>query len=220
MAMTLEQKSRLVSNFWNDRPVVCPSHDIPMRSFYVERVFKPQVVMVCPRGEMFRFDQKPKQIVFSPGHLKTMVIDAQERERPVCSQDFEGLVVYRTPARRLPKQWDYSFICPDCLSYGSWINGEQAEEAPAAKAKPAKQAPAFHDETIPLAKRMEMAAGGDLKLKLFAAMAQTDCTACGYDCEGYAEALATGKEKDSNLCVPGKEETASLLKELLKTSGG
>jgi sulfite reductase (NADPH) flavoprotein alpha-component len=64
-----------------------------------------------------------------------------------------------------------------------------------------------------------MAKDGDLKTKLFAAMAQTDCTACGYDCEGYAAALAAGTEKDSNLCVPGKEPTAILLKELLKAAG-
>ena len=36
-----------------------------MRTFFVDRVYKPQVVMVCPKGEMFRFDQKPKQIEFS-----------------------------------------------------------------------------------------------------------------------------------------------------------
>jgi sulfite reductase (NADPH) flavoprotein alpha-component len=66
---------------------------------------------------------------------------------------------------------------------------------------------------------MEMARDGDLKTKLFAAMAQTDCTACGYDCEGYAAALAAGTEKDSNLCVPGKEETATVLKDLLRAAG-
>jgi len=63
---------------------------------------------------------------------------------------------------------------------------------------------------------MEMAKDGSLALKLYAAMAQTDCTACGYDCEGYAVALANGKEKDPNLCVPGKEETARVVKDLLK----
>jgi sulfite reductase (NADPH) flavoprotein alpha-component len=50
-------------------------------------------------------------------------------------------------------------------------------------------------------------------------MAQTDCTACGYDCEGYAAALAAGTEKDPNLCVPGKEETALVIKDLLKGTG-
>src|SRR6266567_228769 len=82
MALSLEDKSKLVSSFWNDLPSPCPKHDVPMRSFFVDRVYKPQVVMVCPKGELFRFDQKPKQIEFSRGHLKTMVLDAQEREFP------------------------------------------------------------------------------------------------------------------------------------------
>jgi sulfite reductase (NADPH) flavoprotein alpha-component len=80
-------------------------------------------------------------------------------------------------------------------------------------------APPFHDETIPLPKRMDMAKEGDLSTKLYAAMAQTDCTACGYDCEGYAKALASGNEKDPNLRVPGKEETARVVKDLLKGTG-
>jgi sulfite reductase (NADPH) flavoprotein alpha-component len=78
-----------------------------------------------------------------------------------------------------------------------------------------KDAPAFHDETIPLPKRMEMAKTGDLALKLYAAMAQTDCTACGFDCEGYAKAIADGTEKNISLCVPGKAETEDVLKKLV-----
>jgi len=46
-------------------------------------------------------------------------------------------------------------------------------------------------------------------------MAQTDCTACGWDCEGYAAALASGESKDPTLCVPGEAETEMKLKELL-----
>src|SRR5216684_2621675 len=72
---------------WNDLPSPCPKHDVPMRAFFVDRVYKPQIVMVCPKGEMFRFDQRPKQIEFSRGHVKTMVLDAQEREFPGCPQD-------------------------------------------------------------------------------------------------------------------------------------
>jgi hypothetical protein len=219
MQLSLTQKSTLVSAFWKDAPPLCPAHDIPMRSFFVERVYKPQVVMVCPRGEMFRFDQKPKQIVFSRPHVKTMVLDAQEREAPACPQDFTPLYVYRTPAKFLPVGWDYAFICPNCLSYGQWVDSGRPEEDVAAAPRVKKEAPAFHDETIPLPRRMEMAKGGDLTLKLYAAMAQTDCTACGYDCEGYAAALASGKEKDPNLCVPGKEETAVIVKDLLKGTG-
>jgi hypothetical protein len=219
MRLSLSEKSSLVSAFWKDAPPLCPKHDIPMRSFFVDRVYKPQIVMVCPKGEMLRFDQKPKQIVFNRPHLKTMVLDAQEREAPTCPQDFTPLVVHRTPAKFLPVGWDYAFICPNCLSYGAWVDSGRPEEDVAAAPKPKKEAPAFHDETIALPKRMEMAKDGNLALKLYAAMAQTDCTACGYDCEGYAAALANGKEKDPNLCVPGKEETANVVKDLLKGTG-
>lgn len=219
MRVSLPEKSRLVSSFWKDLPSLCPKHDLPMRAFFVERAYKPQVVMVCPEGEMLRFDQKPKQIEFSRPHLKTMVLDAQEREFPACPQDFSPLVVYRTPAKFLPQGWDYSFVCPNCLSYGHWVDTGRPEEDVKAAPIQKKEAPAFHDETLPLPKRMEMAKDGNLSTKLYAAMAQTDCTACGYDCEGYAAALADGTEKDPNLCVPGKEETARVVKDLLKGTG-
>ncbi|HVT46006.1 MAG TPA: NADH-quinone oxidoreductase subunit C [Thermoanaerobaculia bacterium] len=85
-------------------------------------------------------------------------------------------------------------------------------------AKPTEEAP-FHDPNMPLAQRMDLAKEGDLKAKLFAAMAQTDCTACGWDCEGYAEALASGETQDITLCVPGEEETESMLSKLMAEAG-
>jgi sulfite reductase (NADPH) flavoprotein alpha-component len=66
---------------------------------------------------------------------------------------------------------------------------------------------------------MELAKEGSLKDKLFAAMAQTDCTACGWDCEGYAEAIAKGETKDLTLCVPGEGETESMLVKLVASGG-
>lgn len=84
--------------------------------------------------------------------------------------------------------------------------------------KPTEDAP-FHDPEMPLPKRMELAQNGDLKTKLFAAMAQTDCTACGWDCEGYAAALASGETKDITLCVPGEAETESMLQKLMAGAG-
>lgn len=220
MRLSLTEKSGLVASFWKDAPSVCPAHDVPMRTFFVDRVYKPQVVMVCPRGkELHRFAQKPKQIEFSRPHLKTMVRDAQERESPTCPQDFTPLVVYRTPAVFLPQGWDYGFVCPNCLSYGQWVETGREDDDVVAAPKVKKEAPAFHDETIPLPRRMEMARDGNLALKLYAAMAQTDCTACGYDCEGYAVALSNGKERDPNLCVPGKEETAKVVQDLLRGTG-
>ncbi|HEX9458479.1 MAG TPA: (Fe-S)-binding protein [Thermoanaerobaculia bacterium] len=50
-------------------------------------------------------------------------------------------------------------------------------------------------------------------------MAQTDCTACGWDCEGYAAALASGESKDATLCVPGEAETETMLMQLLAGAG-
>lgn len=92
--------------------------------------------------------------------------------------------------------------------------------APAAPGAPAAEADApFHNPELPLPQRMEMAKEGDLKTKLFAAMAQTDCTACGWDCEGYADALARGETKDITLCVPGEQETEDMLRQLMTSAG-
>ena len=77
----------------------------------------------------------------------------------------------------------------------------------------------FHNENLTLPERMEMAKDGDLKTKLFAAMAQTDCGACGWDCEGYGAALASGETKDISLCVPGETETLDMLKTLMEQAG-
>ncbi|MFN2238205.1 MAG: (Fe-S)-binding protein [Thermoanaerobaculia bacterium] len=77
----------------------------------------------------------------------------------------------------------------------------------------------FHDESLSLAERMKLAEGMSFEKKLFAAMAQTDCGACGWDCEGYAQALASGEEKDISLCVPGESETLDTLQVLMKEGG-
>ena len=79
----------------------------------------------------------------------------------------------------------------------------------------------FHREDLMLPERMKMAEemGGGFETKLFAAMAQTDCGACGWDCEGYAHAIATGETNDISLCVPGEEETLDMLKTLMDAAG-
>ena len=110
--------------------------------------------------------------------------------------------------------------------YGTWpaaqIAGGKEQQAPnpelagvvAETAVPTEEAP-WHDPEKALPERMELAKSGSLKDKLFAAMAQTDCTACGWDCEGYADAIARGETKDLTLCVPGEAETESMLKKLM-----
>jgi NADH-quinone oxidoreductase subunit I len=77
----------------------------------------------------------------------------------------------------------------------------------------------WHDPDKDMGTRMGMVQGKPLEVKLYAAMGQTDCTACGYDCKGYAMALAAGAEKDPGLCVPGGDETAAKVKELLSAAG-
>jgi NADH-quinone oxidoreductase subunit B len=95
------------------------------------------------------------------------------------------------------------------------------EVIPGTSADGASPAVPFHNENLTLPERMELAeqVGGGLETKLFAAMAQTDCGACGWDCEGYGKALADGETKDITLCVPGEEETLDMIKKLMADAG-
>jgi hypothetical protein len=92
---------------------------------------------------------------------------------------------------------------------------DDAVEAGASPAVP------FHRDDLTLPERMAMATemGAGWETKLFAAMAQTDCGACGWDCEGYANAIATGETDDISLCVPGESETLDMLELLMKEAG-
>jgi NADH-quinone oxidoreductase subunit I len=93
-----------------------------------------------------------------------------------------------------------------------------------AGAQPSEVAPAagnwaWHDPALGLSQRMDLAKSASLADKVMAAMAQTDCHACGYDCRGYADAIAAGSESDLSLCLPGEAETAKKLEELMKAAG-
>jgi NADH-quinone oxidoreductase subunit C len=101
-------------------------------------------------------------------------------------------------------------------------------EAPAAPPPPAAPEPVtgasapeapWHDETLSIEERLALAKGKGMKAEAFAAMAQTDCGACGWDCEGYGEALATGETDDITLCVPGAPETEDALKKIMAEAG-
>jgi sulfite reductase (NADPH) flavoprotein alpha-component len=78
----------------------------------------------------------------------------------------------------------------------------------------------WHDQTLPLADRMKLADGRPLPRRMMAAMAQQDCGQCGYNCEDYADAIASQAEDRLNLCVPGAKETARMLKTLVEEMGG
>ena len=95
-----------------------------------------------------------------------------------------------------------------------------AEEVVAAPAEaPAAGDTPWHDPGLGMQQRMELAKDRPFADKLMAAMAQTDCHACGYDCRGYADAIAAGTEKDLSLCLPGEAETAAMLEQLMKEAG-
>src|SRR5580704_12588920 len=72
----------------------------------------------------------------------------------------------------------------------------------------------WHDQTMPIADRMKLAAGRPLRRRMMAAMAQQDCGQCGYNCNDYSDAIAGKSEARLNLCVPGGKETARMLKSL------
>ena len=79
----------------------------------------------------------------------------------------------------------------------------------------------WHDASMPIDERMQLAEGKPLRRRMMAAMAQQDCGQCGYLCESYADAIARAEEKKLNLCVPGGKETQRMLKKLaLELDGG
>lgn len=96
-------------------------------------------------------------------------------------------------------------------------DGQEVAVVAAAAAEPSEgdDLP-WRDPDMEIGDRMDAAKEAALEDKLWAAMAQTDCTACGYDCEGYAKAIATGEDDDLSKCVPGEDETAEMLAEILK----
>lgn len=78
----------------------------------------------------------------------------------------------------------------------------------------------WHDASMPLDERMKLAEGKPLARRMMAAMAQQDCGQCGYICESYSKALASGSETKLNLCAPGGKETLRMLKQLANELDG
>ena len=81
----------------------------------------------------------------------------------------------------------------------------------------------WHDESLEIEERMELAKDRPYKRQLMSAMAQLDCGSCGYLCQSYSEAIASGEETNLTLCSPGGKETMRAIKKLVKLnaeSGG
>jgi sulfite reductase (NADPH) flavoprotein alpha-component len=73
----------------------------------------------------------------------------------------------------------------------------------------------WHDAALPIVDRLSLAEGKPIERKLMAAMAQLNCGSCGYLCQTYAEAIASGDESNLTLCSPGGKETKQAIKKLL-----
>lgn len=117
----------------------------------------------------------------------------------------------------------------------AWLNGflagmvglseDQQSAAVATLDMPALEQPEeeeefpYHDPALDMDERLEMTKEKPLKRKLMAAMAQLDCGACGYVCQTYSEAIASGEETNLSLCSPGGKPTAKMLKKLLAEQG-
>ncbi len=77
----------------------------------------------------------------------------------------------------------------------------------------------WHDASLPIVDRMQLASDKPMPRRLMAAMAQLDCGSCGYVCQTYAEAIASGEETNLTLCSPGGKETKQMIKKLMCENG-
>ncbi|GLK83430.1 sulfite reductase subunit alpha [Ancylobacter defluvii] len=108
-----------------------------------------------------------------------------------------------------------AILAPQGLAGGATAlsPAENAALMPGAAAEEDDGAP-WHDASMPLDERMKLAEGRPLPRRMMAAMAQQDCGQCGYLCDSYSAAIASGKEPKLNLCAPGGKETMRMLKAL------
>jgi NADH-quinone oxidoreductase subunit B len=170
-------------------------------------------------GESYDFARAAVRDSLRPGHEGPALRAEQAQLRPAPVSG-----VKRAPAAAKPKPAPAPAPAPGIAGVpAAEIQQAAAPEVTtqAATTNGASPAVAFHKDTLTLAERMQIAEemGGKLETMLFAAMAQTDCGACGWDCEGYANAIASGETKDISLCTPGESETLDMLKKLMQDAG-
>jgi NADH-quinone oxidoreductase subunit B len=172
-------------------------------------------------GESYDFARAAVRDSLRPGHEGPALRAEQAQLRPAPVSG-----VKRAPSVEKPKAAPKpaAVAAPAAAA----VTSAEVQEAAAPEVTPqsattdgASPAVPFHKDTLTLPERMQMAEemGGAFETKLFAAMAQTDCGACGWDCEGYAHAIATAETKDISLCTPGESETLDVLKKLMEEAG-
>jgi len=167
-------------------------------------------------GESYDFARAAVRDSLRPGHEGPALRAEQAQLRPAPVSG-----VKRAPSAEKPKPAPKPAAVAAPPPEGQARVPVLHEEAAAPEVTPQTSTVAFHKDTLTLPERMQMAEemGGGIETKLFAAMAQTDCGACGWDCEGYAHAIATAETKDISLCTPGETETLDMLKKLMEEAG-
>jgi sulfite reductase (NADPH) flavoprotein alpha-component len=125
-----------------------------------------------------------------------------------------ALVPATAPFNEEQRGWLNGFFAG--LLNGALAGGAVGASAPIALAPEAEieEETPWHDPALPMDERLKLAEGKRHPLRLMAAMAQLDCGSCGYVCKTYAEALASGTDKDFTKCTPGGRETTKMLKVL------
>ncbi|MBI3507762.1 MAG: sulfite reductase subunit alpha [Proteobacteria bacterium] len=99
--------------------------------------------------------------------------------------------------------------------FAGLMGGEVTEGSAPATAAPVAEDFPWHDPALLIDERLALAIDRPAPRRLMAAMAQLDCGQCGYLCQTYAEAIASGAEKSLGKCVPGGKETSKALRALL-----
>lgn len=177
-------------------------------------------------GEAYDFARAAVRDSLRPAHEGPALRAEQAAQlKPAPISGVKRAPAAETPAKAKPKPVDAAALSgvegPSVTEAD--IQQAAAPEIPLDQEAEAGASPAvpFHRDDLTLPERMEMAKemGNGWETRLFAAMAQTDCGACGWDCEGYANAIATGETDDISLCVPGESETLDMLELLMKEKG-
>src|SRR5256885_10817069 len=139
-----------------------------------------------------------------------------------------SLVPETAPFSPEQRAWLNGFFAGLVSLDGAGVTALSPEQSAALMPSPAGGAPGderddgetpWHDQTLPLAERMQLSQGRPLRRRMMAAMAQQDCGQCGYNCEDYSNAIFRKQEERLNLCVPGGKETARTLRSLYHEVG-
>lgn len=130
----------------------------------------------------------------------------------------QALIPENAPFSDQQRTWLNGFVAGLLGAEKVLANGTTAPAA-IVRSSPATETLPWHDPTLSLEVRMDLAKDRPTEFKLMAAMGQLDCGQCGYECQSYAAAIFDGTESELGKCVPGGRATAKKLKEVLAHPG-